>query len=92
MPRIKMGRVLGGREPSVRSVSWCKRVQTKFEPYVANGAHRANANMGIYSPVIRPTIKNHPRRGVFFIMDRQFGIAKQTFIYHCNCANENNRL
>ena len=65
MPRIKMGRVLGGREPSVRSVSWCKRVQTKFEPYVANGAHRANANMGIYSPTSRH--QNIPLhwRGVF---------------------------
>ena len=38
----------------------------KFESYVANGAHRANANMGIYSPVIRPIIKRHPI-GAFFI-------------------------
>ena len=36
----------------------------KFEPYVANGAHRANANMGIYSPTSRHQNLN-PLLGIF---------------------------
>ena len=42
---------------------------TKFAPYAVKGAHRAKANMGIYSPVIRPIFDDTPsgpclRRGI----------------------------
>ena len=45
----------------------------KFESYVANGAHRANANMGMYSPVIRPINKSRVC-GIFYF--GRFGISR----------------